>query len=186
VNPPVRADNGGVDGLDALPGIARDAIRARLEGRAARPADVSGELARAAPVFVTVYKEGELRGCMGGLQATCADLVAETRERAITAAFKDPRFPPLRLEELDRCAIEVTILGALEPVASEAELDPARYGIEITDPAGRRGVLLPDLEGIDTVADQISLTRRKAGISKAASVSIRRFEATRCSPPGAQ
>ena len=174
--------------FDALPGIARDAIRARFLGQAPSSVEALGELARAAPVFVTVYDAGELRGCMGSLHATCRDLVAETQKRAITAAFQDPRFPPLRPEELDRCVIEVTILGSLEPIASEAELDPARYGIEITGPQGERAVLLPDLEGIDTVADQIALTRRKAGIPKAASVSIRRFEATRCrsrSHPGA-
>ena len=177
--PRAGADNGGVGGFDALPGIARDTIRARLEGRPVSPPDATGDLARPAPVFVTLQKGGELRGCMGRLHATCADLVAETMACAILAAFKDPRFPPLRAEELDQCAIEVTVLGPLEPVGSEAELDPARYGIEVSDPRGRRGVLLPDLEGVDTPERQIALAKRKAGIEEDAGLSIRRFEATR-------
>jgi AmmeMemoRadiSam system protein A len=164
-------------GLDALPGVAREAIRAFLEGREPRaPVEPKGDLARAAPVFVTLRIAGALRGCMGDLAPRCANLVKETMERAVTAAIHDPRFPPLTLDELDETTIEVTILGTRTPVTSAAELDPAVFGIDVCDQAGRRGVLLPDVEGVDTVEQQLSVARRKAGIpDDTGEVTIRRF-----------
>ncbi|MHC4971646.1 MAG: AmmeMemoRadiSam system protein A [Planctomycetota bacterium] len=164
-------------GLEALPGVARAAIRAFLEGREPQaPVEPNGDLARAAPVFVTLRIAGALRGCMGDLVPRCANLVEETMERAVTAAIHDPRFPPLTLDELDATTIDVTILGSRTPVASPDELDPAVYGVDVSDKAGRRAVLLPDVEGVDSVAKQLSVVRRKAGIpDDAADVTIRRF-----------
>ena len=163
-------------GLDALPGVARDAIRAFLERRAPRaPEKPRGALARAAPVFVTLRIDGALRGCMGDLAPRSANLVEETMDRAVTAAFHDPRFAPLTLDELERATIDVTILGPRTPVTSLDELDPLVFGVEVSDEAGRRAVLLPDVEGVDTVEQQLSVVRRKAGIGDDADVTIRRF-----------
>jgi AMMECR1 domain-containing protein len=117
---------------------------------------------------------------MGTLEPSCDDLVAETMERAVVAAFHDPRFPPLTLDELGACAIEVTVLGALE----DGELDPARYGIEVRDAAGRRAVLLPGIPGIATAAAQVAAARRKAGIPMNAPVTIRRFPAVKVEEEG--
>lgn len=165
-----------------LPRVAREAIRADFEGRPPRlPPPPPGP---SRPVFVTLKVDGRLRGCMGELEAQRTDLVQETADRALAAAFGDPRFPPLTPEELDRCEIEVTILGPLEPVHSLEELDPKVYGIEVADALGRRAVLLPDLEGVDTVAEQVALTRRKAGIPDDEPISIRRFRATRIAEQG--
>ncbi len=150
---------------------AREAIRARLLGRPPRPPPIT---LPPAAVFVTLKKDGELRGCMGTLEPRCKDLVLETMDRAVVAAFEDPRFPPLAADELPRCAIEVTVLGPLE----SGPLDPARYGIEVR--AGdRRGVLLPGIPGIETVEEQVAAARRKAGIPDAAPVTVRRFSAVK-------
>jgi len=163
-----------VPDLKALPAAAREAIRARLEGRPPRPPRITAE---PAAVFVTLRHGGELRGCMGTLEPCCEDLVRETMERAVVAAFEDPRFPPLDRRELDGCEIEVTVLGALEPARVD-ELDPARYGVEVR--AGdRRAVLLPAIPGIDTVEKQLAAAMRKAGIAPGTPVTVRRFRATK-------
>lgn len=163
-------------GLQTLPRIAREAIRAKLEGRGARP---PRPLGRRAPVFVTLRIGGALRGCMGELEARHDDLAAETADRALAAAFEDPRFPPLEAEELPLCRIDVTVLGPLEDVAPADGLDPLVFGIEVSDGAARRAVLLPGLEGVETAEQQVELTRRKAGIPAGTPLRIRRFRATR-------
>jgi AmmeMemoRadiSam system protein A len=162
--------------LGALPEVAREAIRAHLEGRSPTPsAEPVGELATPAPVFVTLRQQGELRGCIGELEAHCADLIEETADRAVAAAMNDPRFPPLTLAELPSTSIEVSVLSPLEPVQSEAELDPSIYGIEIRDDYGHRAVLLPDIDGVNTVEEQVAITRQKAWIGPNVPITIRRF-----------
>lgn len=163
------------EGLEALPRLAREAVRASLEGREPVAPPAEGPLARAAPVFVTLRIGPELRGCMGALVPQHSDLVAETMDRARVAAFGDPRFPPLTAEELPHTSFEVTILEPLEPVGGPEDLDPSIYGVEIVDAAGRRAVLLPGIEGVDTVARQVELVRRKAGIPRGAAAWLRRF-----------
>jgi AmmeMemoRadiSam system protein A len=169
-----------VHDLTALPAAAREAIRARLLGRPPEPPPIT---LPAAAVFVTLRIKGELRGCMGSLDPRQGDLVRETMDRALVAAFEDPRFPPLGPDELDACTIEVTVLGPLEPARVE-DLDPARYGIEVRDEAGRRAVLLPGIPGIETVAQQLAAVRRKAGIPANAPVRIRRFSAVKVEGEG--
>jgi len=162
--------------LAALPEIAREAIRAHLEGRSPTPSiEPVGELETPAPVFVTLRQKGELRGCIGELEAHCADLIEETMDRAVAAAMQDPRFPPMTLGELDGTSIEVSVLSPLEPVQSEAELDPKIYGIEIRDDYGHRAVLLPDIDGVNTVEEQVAITRQKAWIGPDVPITIRRF-----------
>ena len=159
-----------------LPGVAREAIQAKLEERSPSPGvEPSGVLARPAPVFVTLRLEDALRGCIGSLEARTPNLIEETMDRARAAAFEDPRFPPMTLPELPRTAIEVSILGPLEPIGSHADLDPLRYGIEVADEKGRRAVLLPEIEGVETVEQQIDVCRQKAGIGVGARLEIRRF-----------
>ena len=170
-----------MQGLSALPAAAREAIRARLLGRPPRPPPI--HLAATAAVFVTLRVAGELRGCMGTLEPQCEDLVRETMERAVVAAFEDPRFPALAADEFPRCTIEVTVLGPLEPAAFE-DLDPGRYGVEVSDALGRRAVLLPGIPGIDTAEEQVEATRRKAGIPESAPIAIRRFSAVKVEEEG--
>ena len=162
--------------LAQLPEIAREAIAAHLERRSANPrAEPVGAFATPAPVFVTLRKSGELRGCIGELEAHCADLIAETMDRAVAAAMNDPRFPALTRAELPTTSIEVSVLSPLEPVSSEAELDPKIYGIEIRDDYGHRAVLLPGIGGVNTVEEQLAITRRKAWIGPDVPITIRRF-----------
>lgn len=159
-----------------LPHVAREAIRAELEQRDPNPGvEAGGLLATARPVFVTLRIGEGLRGCIGSLEANCSDLVEETMDRARAAAFQDPRFPPLTRAELDQTSIEVSILAPLEPIETHDDLDPARFGIEVSDGLGRRAVLLPEIKGVDTVEHQIAVTREKGGIAPTAEITIRRF-----------
>ena len=96
----------------------------------------------------------------------------------MSAASRDPRFSPVRFREFPYLDINVDVLSAPEPIDSEAELDPKRYGV-IVESGRRRGLLLPDLEGVDTVEDQIAIARQKAGIDPDEPVKLRRFTVTR-------
>jgi len=167
-----------------LPDVGREAIRAALEKRdPAAVIEPQGMLSEPAPVFVTLRMDGELRGCIGSLVALHGDLVEETMDRARAAAFDDPRFPRLTLDELASTSIEVSILRPLETVSSHDELDPVRFGIEVTDRSGGRAVLLPGIDGIDTVEEQIRVTRRKAGIPPGNTLKIRRFAVVKVPDP---
>jgi AmmeMemoRadiSam system protein A len=167
-----------------LPDIGREAIRAALERRDPEALlEARGRLAEAAPVFVTLRIGPNLRGCIGSLVAIHDNLVAETEDRARAAAFDDPRFPRLTLPELDRTSVEVSILRPLVPVASHDELDPARFGIEVRDRSGRRAVLLPEIAGVNTVEQQIKVTRQKAGIPPGNELEIRRFSVVKIADP---
>ena len=170
--------------LQRLPKLAREAIGAKIEGRAPHtPPGFSQALSRPAPVFVTLRIDGALRGCMGVTKPRCPDLVRETMERAVAAAFHDPRFEPLTAEELQQTTISVAILSEFERVMSPDELDPAVYGVELWDDDGRHAVLLPAIEGVDTVEKQLEITRRKGGIAADAMVVMRRFRALEVREP---
>ena len=148
-----------------LVALARSAVEAYIaEQRVIEPSDpVYGDPAERAGVFVCIKIDGDLRGCIGTLEPTLPTLAGETVQNAISAATGDPRFEPVTAGELSRLEYMVDVLTAPERVRSEAELDPRRYGV-IVRRGGRRGLLLPDLEGVDTVADQIRIARSKAGI----------------------
>lgn len=118
--------------------------------------------ARRAACFVSLKKHGELRGCIGTLEPAEADLGREIARNARSAAFEDPRFTAVRPGELDSLTCSVDVLSPSEPCAV-ADLDPARYGV-IVRAGYRRGVLLPDLEGVDTVPAQVGIALQKAGI----------------------
>lgn len=137
------------------------------------PAPVEGE---PAGVFVTLHTRstGELRGCIGTISPAEKSLVQEVINNAISAATRDPRFPPVRPEELDDLVIDVSVLYPPEPIESEAELDPKRYGV-IVQRGWQRGLLLPDIEGIDDVKTQLWYARRKAGLGDQEPVELFRF-----------
>ncbi len=137
------------------------------------PARVEGE---PAGVFVTLHTRstGELRGCIGTISPTEKSLAQEVINNAISAATRDPRFPPVRPAELDDLVIDVSVLYPPEPIASEAELDPKRYGV-IVQHGWQRGLLLPDIEGIDDVKTQLWYARRKAGLGDDEPVELFRF-----------
>jgi AmmeMemoRadiSam system protein A len=175
-------------GLEALPGVAREAILARVEQREPRlPAGSPGAPSLRAPVFVTIRLGGTLRGCVGSLTPRFENVVIETAYCARLAAFEDTRFPPLTREELDECTIEVSILGPMEPAGGPADLEPAIYGVVVTGKDGRRGVLLPGLEEIDSPEQQLEIARRKGGIDEHAPATIQRFRVVKvpAAAPGA-
>jgi AmmeMemoRadiSam system protein A len=144
----------------------------------APPADLTPEMQQRAGVFVSLHKHGDLRGCIGTFQPTTPSVAQEIIHNAISAATQDPRFPPVHPSELDALEISVDVLTDPEPVQSEAQLDPKRYGV-IVQSGWRRGLLLPDLEGVDTVDYQIEIARRKAGIGAREQVQLYRFEVKR-------
>jgi len=129
-------------------------------------------------VFVSIHKHGELRGCIGTFEPAEKNIAEEVITNAINSATRDPRFSPVTPAELADLEYSVDVLTEPEPVTSEAELDPKRYGV-IVESGGRRGLLLPDLEGVDTVAQQIEICRSKAGITPHEPVKLYRFEVSR-------
>ena len=132
-----------------------------------------------AGAFVSVHENGELRGCIGTIAPTKDTLAEEIISNAISAATRDPRFPAIHEEELDLLEISVDVLGKAEPVYSEKDLDVKRYGV-IVEKGYRRGLLLPDLDGVDTVDYQIFIAKRKAGIREdEKDVRLYRFEVIR-------
>ena len=131
-----------------------------------------------AGVFVSIKKEGSLRGCMGTICASRPSIADEIIENAVSAASRDPRFSPIKAEELDMLAISVDVLGDAEKIDSLDKLDVKRYGVIVTK-GYKRGLLLPNLEGVDTVKEQIAIAKRKAGIGEHENVQLERFEVVR-------
>lgn len=143
------------------------------------PDDLPKEmLSKRAGVFVSIKKNGNLRGCIGTIAATTGNVAEEIIENAINAGVGDPRFSPIRADELDDLEYSVDVLGEAELIDSRDELDVKMYGVIVTK-GFRRGLLLPNLEGVNTVEDQISIALRKAGISSDDDYTIERFEVTR-------
>ena len=131
-----------------------------------------------AGVFVSLKKEGQLRGCIGTISPVRSSIVQEIIENAVSAAAKDPRFQPVEPRELEQLVYSVDVLGEPEKISSKEELDVKRYGVIVTR-GYKRGLLLPNLEGVDTVEEQISIARRKAGIREHEEVQMERFEVVR-------
>ena len=144
------------------------------------PEDLPEELlTKRAGAFVSIHEHGKLRGCIGTI-APVRDCVArEIIDNAVSASTRDPRFDPIRADELKWLEISVDVLGEAEPISSAAELDVKRYGVIVTK-GMKRGLLLPDLDGVDTVEEQISIAKSKAGIADwDTNVELQRFEVVR-------
>ena len=144
------------------------------------PAELPEEmLTRRAGVFVSLHKEGRLRGCIGTIGPVRGNIAEEIRENAVSAATRDPRFSPVRQEELAALEISVDVLGEPEKIRSRDQLDVKRYGV-IVSKGLRRGLLLPNLEGVDTVDEQLSIALQKAGLSpRERDFEMERFEVVR-------
>ena len=131
-----------------------------------------------AGAFVSLKEDGRLRGCIGTIQAVRGSLAEEIMRNAVSACSEDPRFSPVEAWEVARLTISVDVLGETEKISSPEELDVARYGVIVTR-GGKRGLLLPNLEGVDTVEQQIAIAKQKAGIRDHESVELERFEVIR-------
>jgi AmmeMemoRadiSam system protein A len=154
----------------AIDAFVRD--KRELDPREA-PEPVEGE---PAGVFVTLHsaRSHELRGCIGTIGPTEPTLEQEVINNAISSATRDWRFYPVAASELDDLEIDVSVLHPPEPIDSTAQLDPKHYGV-IVQRGGRRGLLLPDIEGVDDVETQVSIARQKAGIGPHDPVKLHRF-----------
>jgi AmmeMemoRadiSam system protein A len=165
--------------------LARKTINAYVtEGkRIPPPSELPKEMQKPAGAFVTIRRQGKLRGCIGTIEPVCANVAEEVIRNAILAATEDHRFAPISRSELPGLEIKVDVLSEPEPVNSEAGLDPKRYGLIIQSRSHplRRGLLLPNLDGIDSVEQQVHWTRvHKAGITDPdEAVQMYRFEVTR-------
>lgn len=165
------------------PELARLAVEAFIgEGRRIEPpARPQGAMAEPAGVFVTLRTAtGELRGCIGTIEPAAATMAEEIIRSAINAATTDPRFPPVRPDELPSLAYGVDALAPPEPARGIEDLDPSIYGVIIETPnRSRRGLLLPRIEGIETPEQQWLAVHMKAGIQIGSPVRVERFTVTR-------
>ncbi|MBR6295201.1 MAG: AmmeMemoRadiSam system protein A [Treponema sp.] len=140
---------------------------------------VPGEMLKAkAGAFVSIHKFGALRGCIGTILPTKENLAEEIIRNAVSAVSEDPRFDSVEAEELKWLDINVDVLGEPEKIKSKDELDVKKYGV-IVQSGYKRGLLLPDLDGVDTVEQQIEIARRKGGISPSEKIELSRFEVVR-------
>ncbi len=142
------------------------------------PKPLTPEMKKKAGVFVSIHKLGALRGCIGTFKPQQKNVTAEIITNAISSATRDPRFPPITPEELEDLDYSVDVLTPPEPVADESQLDPKKYGV-IVECGWRRGLLLPDLEGVDSADYQINICRQKGGIDPDEPVNLYRFEVKR-------
>lgn len=147
--------------------------------KAKLPKDLPNELTdRTAGVFVSLKKHGSLRGCIGTIAPVTGSIAKEIFRNAISAGLEDPRFPPVTEMELEELVYSVDVLAEPESIQSKDELDVKRFGVIVS--AGRkRGLLLPNLEGVDTVEQQIDIAKKKAGIYDNENYTLERFEVVR-------
>ena len=166
---------------DAFVKLARASVESWVRDRRVLPlpADLPAELrTRRAGAFVSIHKNGQLRGCIGTISAAEDCLGQEIIQNAVSASSRDPRFSPITPDELKYLEISVDVLGDAEPVDSPDKLDAKRYGV-IVSRGRKRGLLLPDLDGVDTVEEQIRIAKKKAGIREDEDCSLERFEVVR-------
>ena len=167
---------------DAYVRLARQTIEAYVGERKqiSIPKDLPEEMYESrAGVFVSLKEEGRLRGCIGTIAPVQKNIAEEIVANAISASTKDPRFHPVQPDELDKLVYSVDVLGTPAAITSPDELDVKRYGVIVTK-GRKRGLLLPNLDGVDTVEDQITIAKQKAGISTYDDdVQLERFEVVR-------
>ena len=159
--------------------LARRTVEARIRGTEKPvPGTLTPEMTGRAGAFVTIFKHDELRGCIGTIGPTQDNVAAEVMQNAVSSATQDSRFSPVRPEELVELEYKVDVLGTAEPVKSVKELDAKKYGV-IVSAGPRRGLLLPNLEGVETPEEQIAICRQKGGIGPDEPVTLERFEVIR-------
>ncbi|GAH85543.1 unnamed protein product, partial [marine sediment metagenome] len=148
------------------------------QGKTPHPKELTPEMRQRAGVFVSIHKSGQLRGCIGTIEPRKDNVAKEIIANAVSSATRDPRFPPIAPSELDQLDYSVDVLTTPEPIESQDQLDPKKYGV-IVEAGFKRGLLLPDLEGVDSVDYQIEICRLKAGITPDEPIKLYRFEVKR-------
>ena len=147
----------------------------RLEMPDGLPGDMTR---RRAGVFVSLHEDGRLRGCIGTIAPVTPCVAREIIDNGVSASSRDPRFNPVEPEELDKLVYSVDVLEPPEKISSPSQLDVKKYGVIVTK-GGRRGLLLPNLDGVNSVDEQIAIAKQKAGIARNEDVELERFEVTR-------
>lgn len=147
----------------------------RLEMPDGLPGDMTR---RRAGVFVSLHEDGRLRGCIGTIAPVTPCVAREIIDNGVSASSRDPRFNPVEPEELDKLVYSVDVLEPPEKISSPSQLDVKKYGVIVTK-GGRRGLLLPNLDGVNSVEEQIAIAKQKAGIAQGENVELERFEVTR-------
>jgi len=143
------------------------------------PTDTSAELLdKKAGVFVCIKIHGQLRGCIGTISPVTENIAHEILRNAVSAASQDPRFPPVKAHELDKLVYTVDVLATAEKIADKSQLDVKRYGVIVTS-GYKRGLLLPNLDGVDTIEEQVEIACQKAGIRNGETLQLERFEVVR-------
>lgn len=167
-------------GQHPLAALARETVETYVkEGeKPPPPKDLTPEMKETAGVFVSIHKLGALRGCIGTFEPQEKNVAGEIITNAVSSATRDPRFPPIAPEELKDLDYSVDVLTKPEPIEDASQLDPRKYGV-IVEAGWRRGLLLPDLEGVDTAEYQIDICRQKGGINPDEPVKLYRFEVKR-------
>lgn len=166
---------------DIYVNLARRSLEAYIKTGAyiELPSNLPDEMImKRAGVFVSLKKYGQLRGCIGTISPVTGSIAQEIIRNAVSAGVEDPRFPPVGEEELEDLVYSVDVLSDAEPIESMDQLDVSRYGV-IVSAGRRRGLLLPNLEGINTVSEQVSIARKKAGIYDNEEIKLERFEVVR-------
>jgi len=148
------------------------------KGKVAQVKRLTPEMKPKAGVFVSIHKGGELRGCIGTIEPQRNNIAEEIIVNAISSARRDPRFYPVTADELGELDYSVDVLTEPRPVRSRRQLDARRYGV-IVEAGSRKGLLLPDLEGVESAEEQIGICRQKAGIAPDEPVKLYRFEVER-------
>jgi AmmeMemoRadiSam system protein A len=164
-----------------LPALARRAVETFVRsGSIATAGHTTALLSARAPCFVSIKtSQGELRGCIGTIEPVKQNLAEELIANAINAATRDPRFDPVSAPELDGLRYSVDVLSAAEP-ADFVDLDPKTYGVIVEDESGKlRGLLLPDIAGVETARQQVEIAAQKAGIAPGATMKLSRFRVNR-------
>jgi hypothetical protein len=165
--------------ISPLVRLARETVETYVkEGKTPHPEELTPEMMLRAGVFVSIHKLGGLRGCIGTFEPTRQNVAEEIITNAVSSATKDPRFSPIAPNELNDLSYSVDVLTAPEAIDSKDQLAPKKYGV-IVECGFRRGLLLPDLEGVDTVDYQIDICRQKAGIAPDEPIKLYRFEVKR-------
>ena len=168
-----------IKGVSPLASLAKKTVETFVrEGKTPQPEELTPEMKEKAGVFVSIHKFGGLRGCIGTFEPQENNVAMETITNAISSATRDPRFPPIVPNELKDLSYSVDVLTAPEPIESKDQLDPEKYGV-IVECGLRRGLLLPNLEGVDSVDHQIDICCQKAGIAPDEPIKLYRFEVKR-------
>jgi AmmeMemoRadiSam system protein A len=166
-------------GLHPVVELAKETVKSYIrEGKTPKPGELTPEMREQAGVFVSLHKHGQLRGCIGTFEPKEKNVAEEIIANAISSATGDPRFPPVTVAELDDLEYSVDILTKPEPVTDINQLDHRKYGI-IVESGWKKGLLLPDLEGVESVEEQIAICRLKAGIQAGEPVKLNRFQVRR-------